>query len=68
VVKPSAKLGLKVLDESGSDVTSHYLTEENGELLLHQPVMPSMLTKNAEVIRQDCFGYFMERYSGRKEK
>lgn len=67
-VKSSAKLGLKVLDEFGSDVTCHYLTEENGELLLRQSVMPSMLTKNAEVIRQDCFGYFMERYSGRKEK
>jgi len=67
-INSPAGLGLQVLDELGADVTENYLKRENGELLLHQPVMPSMLTKDAQVIRQDCFGYFMERYRGRKEK
>jgi len=59
-------LGLQVQDEHGVDVSEHYLKQENGELLLRQAVMPSMLTKDSRVIRQDCFGYLMERYNARK--
>jgi len=55
-----------VQDEHGVDVSEHYLKQENGELLLRQAVMPSMLTKDSRVIRQDCFGYLMERYNAHK--
>ncbi len=60
-------VGLQVQDEFGVDVSDHYLRQEGGELLLRQSVMPSMLTKDARVIRQDCFGYLMERYNPHKK-
>jgi hypothetical protein len=53
---------LQVVDEAGSDVTGHYFTVERGELLTRREVMPSMLTLDERVIRQDCLCYLMERY------
>lgn len=53
---------LDVRDEWGRDVTRRYFACEDGELRLKLPVMPSMLTCDAEVIRQDCLGYLLERY------
>jgi succinylglutamate desuccinylase len=57
---PGARL--LVYDEQGRDLAKHYLAVEDGELRLRLPVMPSMLTCDALVIRQDCLGYLMERY------
>ena len=57
---PGARL--QVNDEQGRDLAARYLAEEDGELRLRLPVMPSMLTCDALVIRQDCLGYLMERY------
>ena len=57
--------GLNLLDvrnEKGHDVGSEYFAIHEGQLCLHRPVMPSMLTKDIEVIRQDCLCYLMERY------
>ena len=54
---------IEVRDEQGRDVTARYLHVEDGELRLRQRLMPSMLTANAEVIRQDCLCYLMERYN-----
>ncbi|WP_254045280.1 M14 family metallopeptidase [Thiohalocapsa sp. ML1] len=51
-----------VRDEWGRDVTRRYFTCEDGELRLKLPVMPSMLTCDVDVIRQDCLGYLLERY------
>jgi hypothetical protein len=53
---------LDVRDEQGQDVAERYFRLEDGELRLTTPVMPSMLTRNEEVIRQDCLCYLMERY------
>ncbi len=53
---------LEVRGGDGRDQTAHYLEVEDGELRLRVPVMPSMLTRDALVIRQDCLGYLMERY------
>jgi succinylglutamate desuccinylase len=53
---------LQVYDERGRDLAMRYLEIEDGELRLRLPVMPSMLTCNTLVIRQDCLGYLMERY------
>jgi hypothetical protein len=53
---------LEVQDGDGQDQAARYLAVEEGELRLRVPVMPSMLTRDALVIRQDCLGYLMERY------
>jgi succinylglutamate desuccinylase len=36
-----------------------YLKYENGELRLIKDVVPSMISLNPTIIRQDCLGYFM---------
>jgi predicted deacylase len=53
---------LEVQDELGRDVGEDYFQVEDGELRLKRAVMPSMLTCNEVVIRQDCLCYLMERY------
>ena len=59
---PRDILPLEVRDEHGADVSERYFEIEHGEVRLRQRVMPSMLTRNQAVIRQDCLGYLMERY------
>ena len=54
---------LDVRDEDGRDVADRYFEVEDEELRFRIPVMPSMLTLNEEVIRQDCLCYLMERYN-----
>jgi succinylglutamate desuccinylase len=54
---------LEVRDEQGRDVAGRYFNIDAGELRLRLPVMPSMLTLDERVIRQDCLCYLMERYS-----
>ena len=61
--KLQGHVGLQVNDEAGLDVSAHYLEVDADELVLRQSVMPSMLTKDQRVIRQDCFCYLMERYN-----
>jgi hypothetical protein len=58
-----AGLPLQAKDEQGQDVSDRYFLLADGEVRLRQGVMPSMLTRNQEVIRQDCLGYLMERYN-----
>ncbi|EGW54276.1 M14 family metallopeptidase [Candidatus Endoriftia persephone] len=53
---------LDVRDERGIDRTERYFHVEDGELRLRTAVMPSMLTTDASIIRQDCLCYLMERY------
>lgn len=50
-----------VLNEQGEDVYDDYFTVDNGLLRVKRPVMPSMLTLDERIIRQDCFCYLMER-------
>ena len=52
---------LSAMNEQGEDVTSYYLKTMDDRIVLSRPVMPSMLTLDERVIRQDCFCYFMER-------
>jgi succinylglutamate desuccinylase len=54
---------LDVRDEAGRDVRGDYLTLSEGQLCLRRSMMPSMLTRDIDVIRQDCLCYLMERYS-----
>ncbi len=53
---------LKVTDEQDQDVTDDYFAMVNDELVLNQCAVPSMLTTDIRVIRDDCFGYFMEEF------
>jgi succinylglutamate desuccinylase len=54
-------LPLKAIDEAGRDVAGDYFAVRNGRLVLQKAVMPSMLTLNEQIIRQDCLCYLMER-------
>jgi succinylglutamate desuccinylase len=53
---------LEVRDERGRDVSRDYFVLDGNQLTLKRAVMPSMLTRDIEVIRQDCLCYLMERY------
>lgn len=53
---------LEAWDETGKDVSERYFAVDEGRLCVRRPVMPSMFTLDARVIRQDCLGYLMERY------
>ena len=49
--------------EDGSEVTHDYFSVQDGELILRRDAMPSMLTLDERIIRQDCLCYLMERYA-----
>lgn len=55
---------LDVRDEGDQYVAEQYFKVEQGQLQTRLPVMPSMLTRDITVIRQDCLCYLMERYDG----
>lgn len=56
------KVWLDVQDETGSEVGEYYFRYQDGEILTAVPLMPSMLTLDKQVIRQDCLCYLMEHY------
>lgn len=51
-------------DENGKDVTGEFFRLHSGVLQTTRPTMPSMLTLDERVIRQDCLCYLMERILG----
>jgi succinylglutamate desuccinylase len=53
---------LVVTDENGDNAYNKYFESHGDEICTRLPVMPSMLTPDLEVIRQDCLCYLMERY------
>ena len=53
---------LQAWDNEGRDIGNEIFTYHQQEIILSKPVMPSMLTLNENVIRQDCLCYLMERY------
>ena len=59
--KNNANMPLIAKDEYGNDVTDDFFSFQNGELQINRLTMPSMLTLNERVIRQDCLCYLMER-------
>ncbi|WP_408646322.1 M14 family metallopeptidase [Thiosocius teredinicola] len=62
---PELVAPLDVRDERDRHVAERYFEIEDGRLLTKVPVMPSMLTCDPVVIRQDCLCYLMERYNDR---
>ena len=57
---------LQVLNEEGEEVVEQYFSIEKGILRFAVPLMPSMLTLDEQIIRQDCLCYLMERLDYRQ--
>jgi hypothetical protein len=55
---------LEIWDEDGNDVRRQFVNYEGGAIRLTRSAIPSMLTRNQRVIRQDCLGYLMEPLEG----
>ncbi len=51
----------EVTDEAGREAFARFFDINAGWIQTRTPVMPSMLTLDREVIRQDCLCYLMER-------
>ncbi|MGD2140915.1 MAG: M14 family metallopeptidase [Burkholderiales bacterium] len=62
-VRPGTNMPLVACAEDGSDVTGDYFALRDEELYLSRRAMPSMLTLDERIIRQDCLCYLMERYA-----
>ena len=59
---PQSHAKLLVVDEHGEDRTDEYISVSGNSLRLKKKVLPSMLTLDHRIIRQDCLCYFMERF------
>ena len=59
--RPGSGARLEVWDETGREVQSRYFANYECAIRTVTPVIPSMLTLDAQVIRQDCLCYLMER-------
>ena len=59
---------LQAINEDGDDVAEQYFSCEKGVLRFSVPLMPSMLTLDEQIIRQDCLCYLMERLDYHKLK
>ncbi|MDD1640855.1 MAG: peptidase M14, partial [Methylococcaceae bacterium] len=59
--KNNTTMPLIAKDEYGNDVTNNFFSFQNGELQINRLTMPSMLTLDEHVIKQDCLCYLMER-------
>ena len=55
---------LQVLDAEGKDVSARYFRTENGALVTVSDLIPTLLTHNSRIIRQDCLCYLMEPMAG----
>ncbi len=60
-VRPGSGAMLQAWGEDGNDVSAEYFAVVNDRIVLTEAVMPSMLTLDAKIIRQDCLCYLMER-------
>ena len=54
--------GLEVWDNEGKNVADEYFSFEKDEIRFNKLVMPSMLTTDEHIIRQDCLCYLMEPF------
>jgi succinylglutamate desuccinylase len=61
IVRDDTNVYLDTRDEHDNDVGYKYFRIFENELQTARPLMPSMLTVNSQIIRQDCLCYLMER-------
>ncbi|QPK65393.1 succinylglutamate desuccinylase/aspartoacylase family protein [Methylomonas sp. LL1] len=57
----SGQMPLIARDSDGKPITEQFFRLQEGQLQIIRSIMPSMLTPNERVIRQDCLCYLMER-------
>ena len=62
-LREGIELPLRALRESGRDITDKCFQVLDQVIYTRPKVMLSMLTKNSQIIRQDCLCYLMERLS-----
>ena len=62
ITHPDKNVTLNVFNEDGDDVFSDFFNNENNEIRIRKNMMPSMITLNERIIKQDCLCYLMERY------
>jgi succinylglutamate desuccinylase len=60
-ILPSALAPLHIPDACGGNRWQDFFSLADGDLVLRRPLMPSMLTLDQRIIRQDCLCYLMER-------
>ena len=60
-VRHGVGMPLLAENEFGKNVADRYFEVRNGWLYNTAPVMPSMLTLDMDIVRQDCLCYLMER-------
>jgi succinylglutamate desuccinylase len=60
-IKPGSDARFAAYDDNGRDRFDDYFDIVNHEIRLRKSMMPSMITLDERVIRQDCFCYLMER-------
>lgn len=60
-INGDGKLPILARDDHGRDITEQFFSIEDDELCVKRKTMPSMLTLDERVIRQDCLCYLMER-------
>jgi len=63
--KDNAFRGIEVWNNEGSNVADEYFVFDKNEIRISKPVMPSMLTLDEVIIRQDCLCYLMERFDSK---
>jgi len=61
LIKPGSSAKFAVYDDQGDERFDEYFIIEEGAIRLKKSIMPSMITLDERVIRQDCFCYLMER-------
>jgi hypothetical protein len=60
-IKKGSDAFLEAWDEHGKDQSTEFFIREGDDYKLTVPVMPVMLTDDANIIRMDCLCYLMER-------
>lgn len=55
------RLPVQATDERGREVTDDLFMIEDGHLRLRKATMPSLLTRDPRIVRQDCLCHLMER-------
>ncbi len=61
IVQDTSSIPVLAIDEQGDDITKQFFKIDNHQLQIKRNTMPSMLTLDERVIRQDCLCYLMER-------
>lgn len=60
-VRADCRVPLRVPDSDQGNRWQEYFAVHDGWLVFSRALMPSMLTRDARVVRQDCLCYLMER-------